>query len=90
MSTFDTYYQPCKPGSGLLVNGQFYRARFGKETLQMMVNDGVFMNDPEEPEPCRACENHLDRISGLEERVELLCEQIEDLGHTPVELEDEA
>lgn len=75
MTSFDAYYQPCEPGTGLLVNGQYYRTRHGKETLQMMVNDGVFGFRDETPEcereggsdddDCMECKVHEETIENL-------------------------
>lgn len=88
MTSFNTYYQPCEPGKGLLVNGQYYRTRHGKETLQMMVNDGVFRPDGEviDEQTYSEMEDDRDDAHAL---VELLSEQIRGLGAEPVTLEDE-
>ncbi len=91
---FSDYYQPCEPGSGLLVNGQYYRTRFGKETLQMMVSDGVFASpDDIVCESCALKDTHAEDIeydlSEAERHIELLEEQVRELGAEPVELEDE-
>lgn len=69
------YYQPCEPDTGLLVDGQYYRTRFGKETLQMMVRDGVFGMVDEaieyereggsDDDPCEKCTEHEEVIENL-------------------------
>ncbi len=37
------YFIPCEPGRGTLVNGQWYRSKFGKSTLELMLNDDAFI-----------------------------------------------
>ena len=91
MPNFTDYYQPCEPGKGLLVNGQYYEQRHGDQTLQMMVSDGVLTEDDEQTlekvsEQLKETEKDLEDAHAL---VELLSAQIRGLGAEPESLPEE-
>ena len=89
MSAFSDYYKPVEPGRGTLVNGQWYVARHGRGTLQMMVSDGVFDDVRRYDDECDHCTDRINRISQLEQHIEALKNQVIELDAIPVELDDE-
>lgn len=88
------YFKPCEPGRGVLVNGQYYIAKFGRATLEMMVNDGAFSNDDylegkvEDLKAEATAQNERydalkDENTGLNARIKQLFDQLNEHGITP-------
>ena len=83
------YYIPTLPGKGILINGQFYRLKYGPDTHEMMVNDGAFEDngaDDQSDELARLT-NELtdsnDHIDLLQRRIFELVTQLKEAGITP-------
>lgn len=88
------YFKPYEPGRGVLVNGQHYIAKFGRSTLEMMVNDEAFSNNDYlegEVEKLKAeatAQNERydalkDENTGLNARIKQLFDQLNEHGITP-------
>lgn len=62
--SFTDYFKPCEFGANgaQLYNGSYYRTKFGADTLQTMMTDGVF-NREDETEDLRDEINRLESQS---------------------------
>jgi len=96
MPSFSTYYVATEPGKGLFVDGQYYRSRFGKDTLQLMVTDGCFEDRNYEEEECAECSYKQNEIEDICESRDAWKAYAKDLitfmhseGMTPPELPEE-
>jgi hypothetical protein len=95
------YFIPCEPDKGVLVNGQYFRAKFGRSTLEMMVRDGVFNEVVDLSEELGISENKIeklevsieekeDEITGLNARIKQLIDQLEVNDIEPVPCSEES